>query len=110
MGQSEHSSLAAAVDAALNDMPDSMVIKSFLVKNKAEVTRMCITEYDEERTLAELREEYREEYLEEGGDKTLHQLSLLKQALKDAGRYDELSDAIDDKGTFKRLLTEFGIE
>ena len=46
-----------AVDAALEELPDDSLIKPFLVANKAEVKRMCITEYDEARTFAEQRED-----------------------------------------------------
>lgn len=53
--------LENAIDAALEKMPDDFLIKPFLLENKAEVRNMCITEYDEERTLAEQREEGREE-------------------------------------------------
>ena len=53
--------LEEAVDAALEELPDDSLIKPFLVANKAEVKRMCITEYDEARTFAEQREEGREE-------------------------------------------------
>ncbi|MDE5557577.1 MAG: hypothetical protein K2J32_07800 [Ruminococcus sp.] len=48
-----------AIDIALTEMPDDFIIKSFLIANRAEVKRMCITEYDESRTLAEQREEGR---------------------------------------------------
>lgn len=51
------SSLEDAVDAALTDMPDDSVIKSFLLENQAEVKRMCITEYNEEKVFAQQREE-----------------------------------------------------
>lgn len=53
--------LEEAVDAALEELPDDSLIKPFLVANKAEVKRMCITEYDEARTFAEQRDEGREE-------------------------------------------------
>jgi hypothetical protein len=53
--------LEEAVDAALEELPDDSLIKPFLLANKAEVKRMCITEYDEARTFAEQREEGREE-------------------------------------------------
>jgi hypothetical protein len=53
--------LEEAVDAALEELPDDSLIKPFLVANKAEVKRMCITEYDEARTFAEQRNEGREE-------------------------------------------------
>ena len=58
--------LEEAVDAALEELPDDSLIKPFLVANKAEVKRMCITEYDEARTFAEQREEGKEEGREEG--------------------------------------------
>lgn len=100
--QMEYGNIERAIERALAEMPDGMVIKPFLMGNRAEVKMMCITEYDAERAYAEQRED--------GRDEVLHQLSLLKQALKDAGRYDELSDAIDDRDTFEHLLVEFGIE
>ena len=52
----------AAVAQALRELPDDYVIKPYLMANRAEVTRMCITEYDEALTM----ELFREEYLEEG--------------------------------------------
>ena len=58
--------LEEAVDAALEELPDDSLIKPFLVANKAEVKRMCITEYDEARTFAEQREEGKAEGREEG--------------------------------------------
>ena len=45
----------------MDEMPDDWLIKPFLMDNKAEVKSMCITEYDEERTFAEQREEGRAE-------------------------------------------------
>ncbi len=50
-----------SIDIALTEMPNDFIIKSFLIANRAEVKRMCITEYDESRTLAEQREEGRTE-------------------------------------------------
>ena len=62
--QKNSDNLEDAVDKALDNLPENSVIKSFLTNNKAEVKRMCITEYDEERTLRETREEGREEGIE----------------------------------------------
>ena len=64
--QQEMETLEEAVDAALEELPDDSLIKPFLVANKAEVKRMCITEYDEARTFAEQREEGKAEGREEG--------------------------------------------
>ena len=43
--------LEQAVDAALDDMSNDAVIKPALLANQAEVKRMCLLEYDEEKTL-----------------------------------------------------------
>jgi len=59
--RNETDTLEEAVSAAIDELPDDALIKPFLMANKAEVTRMCITEYDEERTYAEMREEAIEE-------------------------------------------------
>lgn len=62
--------LKKAVDAALRELDDASIIKPFLTANKAEVELMCITEYDEERTLNEFREEGRAEGRAEGREET----------------------------------------
>ena len=49
--------LSDAIDMALNDLPDNSVIKPLLLANRAEVTNMCITEYNEARTMADQRDE-----------------------------------------------------
>ena len=59
-------SLEAAVDAALRELPEDSLIKPFLIANRAEVKRMCITEYDEARAFAEQREEGWVEGMAEG--------------------------------------------
>ena len=66
VNQKTAASLEEAIDEALNELEDESPVKAFLIANKAEVKNMCITEYDEERTLAELREEYLEEGLKKG--------------------------------------------
>ncbi len=63
INQKNTDTLEEAVDNALKDLSDDFLIKSFLVANQAEVKAMCITEYDEERTLNETREEGRAEGL-----------------------------------------------
>ena len=49
--------LEAAVDAAINEMPDEFVIKKFLLSNKAEVKGMFLTEWDQEKVLEQERRE-----------------------------------------------------
>ena len=53
--QRDLKNLEAAVDAAINDMPDDFLIKKFLLLNKAEVKGMFLTEYDQEKVLEQER-------------------------------------------------------
>ena len=55
-----------AVGRAITDLPEDSKLREYLTANKAEVTRMCITEYDEKRTMELFREEGRAEGREEG--------------------------------------------
>ncbi len=54
-----------AVDKAFGDMPENFVIRKCIELNKAEVTDMCLTEYDEAKTMEMFKEEGREEGREE---------------------------------------------
>ena len=47
--------LEAAVDAAIDEMPDGFAIKKFLLLNRAEVKGMFLTEYDQEKVLEQER-------------------------------------------------------
>ena len=64
--------LDAAIDAALDEMPDDFELKKFLRAHKAEVKGMYLTEYDEEKERRLAREEAamigREEGRVEGAD------------------------------------------
>ena len=62
----EMKNLEKAIERAINELPEDSVLKPFLLANKAEVKLMCITEYDEERTLRLTFEEGKEEGREEG--------------------------------------------
>lgn len=76
--QAELNDLDAAVDAALSEMTEDSALKAFLTANRAEVKRMCITEYNEVKTLADEREEGRMEGRMEGEIKgTLKTLKAL---------------------------------
>ncbi|MBQ4514309.1 MAG: hypothetical protein II969_15045 [Anaerolineaceae bacterium] len=57
--------IETAVDMALREMSEESVIKSFLMSHKAEVKNMCITEYDEAKTMNMFKQEGRDEGREE---------------------------------------------
>ena len=90
-------------------MPEDFVIKVFLEANRAEVKRMCITEYNEARHLAEEREEGIEEGYEKGfgnGEKKFARLIL---QLIDLGRNSEISKVASDSEYREKLYKEFDI-
>ena len=91
-----------AVDLAVDELGDDSVIKPFIMKNRAEVKRMCITEYDEVKTMNMFREEGREEGYNEGradgynSGRTDGQLqSLISLAEK---RYITIEQAAEEAG------------
>ena len=55
-----------AIGKVIDNLPNDSLIKPFLLANKAEVTDMCITEYNEEYTMELFKEEGREEGRAEG--------------------------------------------
>ena len=59
-------SIEEAVDITIDAMPNSFVIKPFLIGNRAEVKDMCITEYDEVETMQMFKEEAYSEGFAEG--------------------------------------------
>ena len=84
--------IEAAVDAALDEMPDDFLIKKFLLKNKAEVKGMFLTEYDQEKVGAYLRLEG----IEHGVEQTREQVAsdMLKdgEPLAKIVRYSRLTE------------------
>lgn len=56
----------AAISGAIERLPEHSRLRKFLLAHKAEVKRMCITEYDEARTMELFREEGRIEGRTEG--------------------------------------------
>lgn len=65
-GGGELVGISAAIDRAIDDMPDDFEIKKFIMANRAEVIDMCLTEYNESETLEMFRQEGRMEGLQEG--------------------------------------------
>jgi hypothetical protein len=62
--QDEKMDLESAVDSAIDEMPESYEIYSFLVGNRAEVKTMFLTEFDEEKMKRQEREEGIEDILQ----------------------------------------------
>lgn len=108
-----------AVDRAIDEMPDTFIIKNSLILNKSEVKNMCITEYNEAETMSMLREEFKQSGLEEGrkegrkegiivGENNL--MTLYSKLLSD-GRNDDAQLIMNpvNEELRKKLYVEYGI-
>ena len=102
---------------ALGDMPDSFVLKAFLMANRAEVKGMFLEDYNEESFRREMRaegyedgrEEGREDGLEEGYENCRKDMTvnMLKKGTP-ISFIAEVSMMPEDK--IKELAAELGIE
>ena len=97
--------LEAAVDAALDEMPDDFLLRPFLEANRVEVKKMLLTEYNEAKTMELFKEEGRMEGRKEGETR----LSALITRLISLGRTDEIAKAASDSAYRDRLYEEFSM-
>ena len=93
--------LEAAVDAALDEMPNDFLIRPYLEANRVEVKKMLLTEYNETKTM----EMFKNEGREEGENK----LGTLITKLISLGRTDDVAKAASDPAYRDRLYSEFSM-
>lgn len=102
------------------------ILRDFLLGQKAEVVKMSIYEYDQERELKLIREDERELGREEGMEKGIEkgieegmqkgieqgrtEVVLLNKYLLADNRIDDLRKATEDAAYRKALCEEYGIE
>ena len=91
--------LEAAVDAAINEMPDSFAIKKFLISNQAEVKGMFLAAYDEEKDRAKalkeqerLIREARVEAESQANERVAEDMLRNKEPLAKIKKYSRLSE------------------
>ncbi len=94
-----------AVDQAIDEMPDSYLIRKYLLENRAEVKNMCITEYNEAETMQMFIEEGRKEGRKEGEDR----FGKLVALLLSNGMTEEEKKAAADKDARAELYRKYGI-
>ena len=94
-----------AIGLAIDKLPKDSLIKPFLSEHKAEVTRMCITEYDEYKTMEKFKREGREEGREEGEAR----LSSLLKTLMEQGKNEDVQHVLDDKEFRKQMYKKYDL-
>ena len=112
-GSSKEQSFSNAVSMAIEALPKDSEIKKFLEKNRAEVTGMCLKEYDEERAKRLFKQEGFEEGLvlgrQEGEKRGEKKFSSLMAKLLSVGKMDDMKRVIEDEEYRERLYMEYGI-
>ena len=105
-GQAKRKSLEEAVKAAIDTCISQDILKDYLIKHKAEVTAMILTEYNEKLREKTLREEGLEQGLEQGR-RTM--ANAIRKVMSDMNlsadqAMEFLGIAEEDRGQYRSLL------
>ena len=98
-----------AIGLAIDKLPKDSLIKPFLSEHKAEVTRMCITEYDEYKTMEKFKREGREEGWKEGREEGEARLSSLLKTLMEQGRNEDVQRVLVDKEFREQMYKKYDL-
>ena len=98
-----------AVELAISECIEKGVLADFLRKNKAEVVRMCLFEYDQEKHLRMEREDAYEDGFEDGEQRGMRILNQLTQFLLNDNRMEDLSRSTRDADYREQLLKEYNL-
>ena len=82
------------------------VLAEFLRNNRAEAMKVSIYEYDEEKTMRQMREEGRQEGREEGE----MSFAILTKKLLEDSRQEDLLRAADDREFREKLYREYELK
>ena len=96
-----------AVEKAIDECIKKGILAEFLRKNRAEVLRVSIFEYDEEEHMRQEREESRQEGFEEGEKCGEVRIAKLIIELNRQGRTEDIVKMAADSECRKKLLEEF---
>ncbi len=103
--QTKGSELKEAVEKAIDRCIQENHLKSYLLKKKAEVSLMLLTEFNQEAFARAIRNEGVEEGIEKGEDR-VNQLNFYLISDK---RFDDLTRATKDKQYQAQLYKEYGL-
>ena len=113
----KHMKLRDAVEKAVDNCIHAGILRDFLMEQKAEVVKMSIYEFDEEREMKLIREDERdigrelglEEGKEIGREEGKDKINELNKRLKADARTEDIMKAIDDKAYQEQLMKEYGL-
>lgn len=97
-----------AVKQAVEHCIKNGILSDFLSENRAEAIAVSIFEYDEEKHIQSERKEWREIGREEGRAEGENKALRLMQRLTDAGKTEEMRQALSDPAYREQLYREYG--
>ena len=103
--QAKGSALKEAVEQAIDRCIQENHLKSYLLKKKAEVSLMLLTEFNQEAFARAMRNEG----IEEGIGKGEERVNQLNSFLISDKRFDDLTRATKDKQYQEQLYKEYGL-
>ena len=110
--------LTRAIDRAIDECIQENILRNFLIKRRSEVMNTLLTEYDEERVLKDLSQEFYEDGfqagqetghsigLAEGRAEGKQEISRLLKRLLEENRLEEARRAVSDEAFQQQLLRE----
>lgn len=102
------------MEKAIDECIKNGILAEFLRKNRAEVLRVSIFEYDEEEHMRQEREESRQEGFEEGEkcgeERGEMRMAELITVLNRQGRTEDIVKMAADSEYRKKLLEEFHLD
>jgi hypothetical protein len=101
--------LESAIDMAVADCIENGILEEFLLKHRAEVKMMILSEYNEELHLKNEREIAREEGIQLGWKNCENRLNTLYQHLINDNRFDDLKRVPTDRAFQEKLMVEYNI-
>ncbi len=102
--------LKDAVVKAVDECIEQDILREFLMKQKAEVVKVSIYEFDEEREMRLIREDEREIGQEIGQQTGEQRILMLYRVLMADNRLGDFERAVDDKEYLEELCREYDVE
>ena len=107
--QANNLDLKDAIEKAINRCIQENQLKHYLLKKKAEVSFMLLTEFNQEAFARVIREEGVEEGIEKGIEKGEDRVNQLNSHLIAEKRFNDLTRATNDKQYQAQLYREYGL-
>ena len=98
-----------AVSRAIRDLPEDSELRRFLEAHEAEVSEMCLTEYDEKEEREQLSQEFREIGQIEGRKEGEQRLGALMSQLLSLGKTEEAMKASSDSEYRNQLYKQYNL-